>query len=58
MNQTLFDCGVRKSVELNNGSLLDIKPTMEKTATLSKSYDAKCSYCCKAFKANNILTVT
>ena len=44
MNRTLFDCGVRKSVELNNGSLPDIKPTMENTATLSKSYDVKCSY--------------
>ena len=55
MNQTLCDCGVRKSVELKNCSLLDITPMMEKTPTLSKSYDVKCSYCCKAFKGEQYL---
>lgn len=55
MNRTLFDCGFRKSVELKNGSLLDITPTMEKIATLSNGYDVKCSCCGKVFKGQQYL---
>ena len=55
MNRTLFDCGVRKSVELKNGSLLDITSTMKKTAILTKSYDVQCSCCGKAFNGQQYL---
>lgn len=55
MNRTLFDCGVRKSVELKNGSLLDITSTMKKTAMLTKSYDVQCSCCGKAFNGQQYL---
>ena len=50
----MLDCGVQKSVELTNGSLLDMIPMME-MATLSKRYDVKCSCCGKAFKGQQYI---
>jgi len=50
MNRTLFDCGFRKSVELKNGCLLDITPTMVKMAELSKSSVVKCNFCGKSLR--------
>ena len=50
MNRTLFDCGVRKKVELKNGCMLDITPTMEKTAEKSKSAEVKCNVCGKSLR--------
>lgn len=55
MNRTLFDGGVRQSVELKNGCLLDITSTMEKTAELSKSSDVKCNCCGKTFKGQQYI---
>ena len=55
MNRTLFDCGVRKKVELKNGCMLDITPTMEKTAERSKSAEVKCNVCGKSFRGQQYL---
>ena len=55
MNRTLFDCGVRKKVELKNGCMLDITPTMEKTAEISKSAEVKCNVCGKSFRGQQYL---
>ena len=55
MNRTLFDCGVRKSVEMKNGFLRDITPMMKKTTGLSKSADVKCNCCGKTFKRQQYL---
>ena len=55
MNRTLFDCGVRKKVELKNGCMVDITPTMEKTAEISKSAEVKCNVCGKSFRGQQYL---
>ena len=43
MNRTLFDCGLRKSVELKDGRLYDVTSTLEKTVKLS-SATVKCKH--------------
>ena len=54
MNRTLFDCGVRKSVELKDGRLYDITSTLEKKVKLS-SATVKCQHCGRTFKGQQYL---
>jgi len=54
MNRTLFDCGLRKSVELKDGRLYNITSTLEKTVKLS-SAPVKCKYCDRLFKGQQYL---
>lgn len=54
MNRTLFDCGLRKSVELKDGRLYDITSTLEKTVKLS-SATVKCKHCDRSFKGQQYL---
>ena len=54
MNHTLFDCGLRKSVELKDGRLYDITSTLEKTVKLS-SATVKCKHCDRLFKGQQYL---
>ena len=49
MNRTLFECGLRKSVELKDGRVYDITSTLEKTVKLS-SATVKCKHCDRSFK--------
>ena len=49
MNPTLFDFGVRKSVELKDGRVYVITSTLEKTVKLS-SAKVKCKHCDRSFK--------
>ena len=52
MNRTLFDCGLRKSVELKDGRLYDITTTLEKEVNL---VDIKCKHCDRSFKGQQYL---
>ena len=52
MNRTLFDCGLRKSVELKDGRLYDITATLEKEVNL---VDIKCKHCDRSFKGQQYL---
>ena len=52
MNRTLFDCGLRKSVELKDGRLYDITTTLEKEVNL---VDIKCKHCDSSFKGQQYL---
>ena len=49
MNRTLFECGLRKSVELKDGREYDITSTLEKTVKLS-SATVKCKHRDRSFK--------
>ena len=49
MNPTLFECGLRKSVELKDGRVYVITSTLEKTVKLS-SAKVKCKHCDRWFK--------
>ena len=49
MNRTLFECGLRKSVELKDGRVYVITSTLEKTVKLS-SAKVKCKHCDRWFK--------
>ena len=49
MNRTLFECGLRKSVELKDGRVYDITSTLEKTVKLS-SATVKCKHRDRSFK--------
>ena len=54
MNSTLFECGLRKSVELKNGRVYDITSTLEKTVKRS-SVKVKCKHCDRWFKVQQYL---
>ena len=54
MNRTLFDCGLRKSVELKDGRVYVITSTLEKTVKLS-SATVKCKHCDRSFKVEQYL---
>ena len=54
MNRTLFDCGLRKSVELKDGRVYVITSTLEKTVKLS-SATVKCKHCDRSFKVQQYL---
>ena len=54
MNRTLFDCGLRKSVELKDGRVYDIMSTLEKTVKLS-SAKVTCKHCDRSFKVQQYL---
>ena len=54
MNRTLFECGLRKSVELKDGRLYDIRSTLEKTVKLS-SAKVKCKQRDRSFKVQPYL---
>ncbi len=47
MNRTLFDCGLKKSVELKDGTLYDITPTLKKT--VEPGEPVLCSICHQSF---------
>ena len=54
MNPTLFDFGLRKSVELKDGRVYVITSTLEKTVKLS-SAKVKCKHCDRSFKVQQNL---
>ena len=54
MNRTLFECGLRKSVELKDGRVYDITSTLEKTVKRS-SVKVKCKHCDRWFKVQQYL---
>ena len=54
MNPTLFDCGLRKSVELKDGRVYVITSTLEKTVKLS-SATVKCKHCDRSFNVRQYL---
>ena len=56
MNRTLFDCGIKKSVELKDGRLYDITETLGKSVELS-SKSLKCNICEKSFTGEQYLNI-
>ena len=54
VNRILFNCGLRKSVELKDGRPYDITSTLEKTVQLSCA-TVKCKHCEKLFKVQQYL---
>ena len=56
MNHTLFDCGIKKSVELKDGRLYDITETFGKSVELN-SKSLKCNICKKSFTGEQYLKI-
>ena len=54
MNRSLFECGLRKSVELKDGRVYDITSTLEKTVKLSCA-TVKCKHRDRSFKFHQSL---
>jgi hypothetical protein len=48
MNRTLFDCGVKKTMEARNCQLFDVTATLPRTVELP-SKPTKCDFCNESF---------
>jgi hypothetical protein len=56
MNRTLFDCGIKMSVELKEGQLYDITKTLRKSVEMS-SNSLKRNICEKSFTGEQYLYI-
>jgi hypothetical protein len=56
MNRTLFDCGIKMSVELKEGRLYDITKTLRKSVEL-RSNSLKRDICEKSFTGEQYLYI-